>query len=224
MHSEYQSATRIKSHFGVSSSSLRRWAQASQIRCLRFGGAGKRLYHFHDIQKYLGAESKSSDHGQKTQKIIYCRVSSAHQKEDLQRQIQDLSGHYPQHIIISDIASGLNFKRKGLQTLLDKTFEGLVQEVVVLHKDRLCRYGIEILEYIFQKSGTRFLVHGQETQEPKDDTQELAEDLLAITNVFVARHNGRRSATNRRMRRKESGIQSNQDTLIPNQKTTSDSL
>ena len=172
------------------------------------GKKGKRLYCVKDLEEYLGfdrtqensdGERKTSD-GYKTETILYCRVSSVAQKEDLQKQIQELKDAYPHHTsVISDVASGLNFKRKGLQRLLDATLRGMVQEVVVLHKDRLCRYGIELMESLFDKTGTRFVVHSQSSN-GENSTQELAEDLLAITNVFVARNNGRRSAENRRQR------------------------
>jgi predicted site-specific integrase-resolvase len=146
---EYQTASDLQRYFGISTSSLRRWSLQTNnkkfIRCLRYGQTGKRLsfhktfgFHYQDVRRHLGLASSEKDH-KKTEKIVYCRVakrslksSSAHQKEDLQRQIQDLSEYYPDHIVISDIASGLNFKRKGLQTLLDKTVAGLVQEVVVI--------------------------------------------------------------------------------------------
>ena len=213
---EYRTASVIQNYFGISTSSLRRWSNTKLIKCLRYGQTGKRLYHFPDVER----------DNKKTEKILYCRVSSTHQKEDLQRQIQDLSEYYPDHIVIS---AGLNFKRKGLwqsheptATLLDKTFAGLVQEVIVLHKDRLCRYGIEILEFIFQKFGTKFVVHSQETK--VDDTKDLADDLLAITTIFVARHNGRRSAANRRRRTKESGTKSDKNTTLSDQRTTNDSI
>ena len=87
-----------------------------------------------------------------------------------------------------------------MQALLEQVYSGTVSEVVVRHKDRLCRYGLELVEFLLQKSGTRLVV---QSGEPVSCTQELADDLLAITTVFVARHNGQRSAENRRRRRVE---------------------
>ena len=75
---------------------------------------------------------------------IYARVSSAKQKGDLDRQIQDLQEAYPGHIVIRDIASGVNFKRKGLQTILEHVLSGLVNEVVVMRRDRLARIGADL--------------------------------------------------------------------------------
>ena len=78
----------------------------------------------------------------------------------------------------------------------------MVQEVVVAHKDRLCRYGAELLEFIFKRFGTKLVVHSHTAGGYHENpTREPADDLLAVTTVFVARHNGRRSAENRRKRK-----------------------
>src|SRR5688572_8548459 len=76
------------------------------------------------------------------------------EERDLERQIQDLQFKFPDHEIISDVGSGLNYKRKNFQILLDRVYDGPIQEVVVLHKERLCRYGLELVEFIFKKTGT----------------------------------------------------------------------
>ena len=93
-------------------------------------------------------------------------------------------------------------ERKGFKTLLDAVVDGLVEEVVVMHRDRLCRFGADLLDSIFAKTGTKLVVHCS-PDGPEDDSRELADDLLAVTTVFVARHNGRRSADNRRRRSRE---------------------
>jgi putative resolvase len=199
----YQPAAIITKQIQVSTQTLRKWANNGVIRCLRAGENGKRFYHVEYLHKHLGM-SACNQASQQTEKIIYARVSSAHQKEDLLRQIQDLQTAFPDHTLVSDIGSGLNFKRKGLRSLLDKVLDGVVKEIVVMHKDRLCRYGTELLEFIFQKAGTKFVVYGQD-EKHQSDTQELADDLLAITTVFVARNNGKRSAENRRRRKRNVG-------------------
>jgi DNA invertase Pin-like site-specific DNA recombinase len=73
-------------------------------------------------------------------------LRSRHQrppKNDLGRQVEDLKHDYTKHNVVKDIGSGLNFKRKGLRSILEQVFSGMVQEVVVAHTDRLCRYGAE---------------------------------------------------------------------------------
>jgi predicted site-specific integrase-resolvase len=202
----YQPACLVRKQFEVSISTLRRWAEKGVVRFVRCGINGKRLYHIADLHRHLGVTEEESDQEERqTEKIIYTRVSSSRQKEDLQRQIQDLQTAFPEHSVISDIGSGLNFKRKGLSSLLDRVLQGLVKEVVVMHKDMLCRYRSELMEFVFKKAGTRFVVHGQDPE--SNNTRELADDLLAITIVFVARHNGQHSAANRRRRKRAAGQQ-----------------
>ena len=66
----------------------------------------------------------------------------------------------------------------------ERVHKGTVSEVVVRHKDRLCRYGLEIVEWIFQKAGTRLVVLSRPQDQVINDTNELADDLLSIVNVF----------------------------------------
>lgn len=126
-------------------------------------------------------------------KICYCRVSSHGQRDDLQRQVQRMREDFPDHRIITDIGSGINFKRRGLQTILERTCSGLVSEVVVAYRDRLCRFAFELLERIFCINHVRLVVLHEGVEGRGDNTNnELAEDLLAIVNVFTCRVNGRR--------------------------------
>jgi predicted site-specific integrase-resolvase len=134
-------------------------------------------------------------------KVCYARVSSEHQQRDLERQITDLQQHFPGNEIVSDIGSGLNWKRRGFTALLERIHAGGVEEVVVTRKDRLCRFGSELVEWIFAKNGTQLVVLGSDVGADSSEAGELAEDLLSIVTVFVARHNGLRSAANRKRRR-----------------------
>jgi putative resolvase len=188
----------IRKKYAVSASTLRNWAANGTIEALSYGSSNKRLYSQRTIEHHLGVTSTQQP--QAKSGIIYARVSSRAQEVsgDLQRQVGDLQTAYPQHQVITDVASGLNFKRRGLQTLLERVYSGVVSEVVVMHKDRLCRYGLELICFILEKAGTKLVVHGNAA--PEDRTQELADDLLAITTIFVARHHGQRSATNKRRR------------------------
>ena len=166
------------------------------------------------LKKLLGEEKQEEQ--KQARGIVYARVSSQHQRAsgDLQRQLDDLRCKYPTHDIITDVGSGLNFRRPGLQRLLERVYSGMVTEVVVRHKDRLCRYGLDLLEFILQKAGTRLVV---QSGEPVSSTQELADDLLAITTVFVARHNGQRSAENRRRRKLDEADEDEEGQSLPGQ-------
>lgn len=133
-------------------------------------------------------------------RIIYARVSSSKQTEDLERQVEALQKEYPGHETYKDIRSGLNFKRKRFEALLEQIHLGTVQEVVVSYRDRLCRYGFELFESLCRFNGTKIVVHN--SSENTDCQQELSEDLLAICNFFVARNNGRRSSNTKTKKRK----------------------
>lgn len=198
----YKSASKVRQTYDISNETLRRWAKAEKLAIIKTPG-GKRLYSIADIRRILN--DKQSEHEQIAQKakVCYARVSSEHQKGDLDRQIEYLRHHFPDHEIISDIGSGLNWKRRGFMSILERVHSSKVKEVVVTRKDRLCRFGIELVEWIFEKNGTELLILGSDVISNNDETKELAEDLLSIVTVFVARHNGLRSASNRK-RRKES--------------------
>jgi predicted site-specific integrase-resolvase len=131
----------------------------------------------------------SSLNGVERVKVIYARVSSKGQKEDLQSQIAHLRARFPDYELIEDIGSGLNFKRKGFRSLLERIMQGVVGEVVVAHKDRLCRFGFDIIEIIANKNACKLLVLDESKLSPQ---AELVQDLLSIIHVFSCRLYGLR--------------------------------
>ena len=123
--------------------------------------------------------------------FCYCRVSTRSQSDDLQRQVDFFRDRFPNHVIIKDIGSGLNFKRKGIQTLLDAAIKGNIREIVVTHKDQLCRFGFELFERILPKcSNGKIVVLNHTETSPQE---ELINDLLSIITVFSSRLYGLRS-------------------------------
>jgi predicted site-specific integrase-resolvase len=96
---------------------------------------------------------------------------------------------YPGHSIVSDVGSGLNFKRRGLRSVLERSMRGEVEEVVVAHRDRLARFGTELIDWILRVHGTRLMVQHAPVETPES---ELADDLLAVVTVFACRRNGKR--------------------------------
>jgi predicted site-specific integrase-resolvase len=188
--------------FRVSRSSLANWSNQGKIRANRTPG-GNRLYSYRDVSKLLGGSDRESEEViQKKERIVYCRVSSSHQKEDLKRQISDLSSKYPEHRVVQDVGSGLNFKRQGLQTILELLFKRAISELVVAYRDRLCRFGFELFGTLCKEHEVKLVVqYGSLGSEEN----ELAQDLLAITNYFVAKNNGKRAAEARKRRREEKG-------------------
>ena len=131
--------------------------------------------------------------------------------DDLKRQEDFFRQKYPSYVLVTDIGSGINWKRKGLKTILEQCIDGNVEEVVVAYKDRLCRFGYELFEWICKKHNTSIVVLNP-VSETEDRTKELSEDLLSIVTVFVAKNNGLRSSHNRQMRHQS---QKNQDATQP---------
>ena len=123
--------------------------------------------------------------------ICYCRVSSQKQKEDLERQINVMKEKYPNHLIISDIGSGLNFKRKGLLDIINMAIKNEIDEVVIAYKDRLARFGYDLIEIILKEQSNANIIILNKTEE-KTTEQELTEDIISIMNVYVAKINGLR--------------------------------
>ena len=195
----YKGAKWVGDHYGASPSALRSWANNGILRCIRTPGSGKRLYDVNQLDELMG---HSSARATTSCSIIYARVSSSKQRSDLQRQVRELQQAYPNHRVITDIASGINFKRPGLRALLDAVHRRGVSQVVVMHRDRLARFAIDLLEYIFRQQSVKLVVHRQ-CQAGAESTQQLAEDLMAITTVFVASHHGKRAAEGRRRRKRQ---------------------
>lgn len=192
------SGATIRKSYDVSSSTLRSWAEQGKVKVVRSqGGKGKRLYCLADFKRQVGLDCEET---QPRRRLCYARVSSVHQHADLERQCDDLRRTYPNHELIKDTGSGLNWKRPGLLTLLDAVCGGIVAEVVVAHRDRLARIGVELLEWLFERYDTRLVVLDR-ADERQSEADELRDDLLAVVTFFVARNNGRRSAANRKRRR-----------------------
>jgi predicted site-specific integrase-resolvase len=171
---------------GVHPATLRKWHKSGKIDVL-LTEAGQRLYN---VDKFIGI----SDESNSRKKICYCRVSSKKQKNDLQNQIQYLQSKYPAHTIVTDIGSGINWNRKGLQNILELVFANNVSEIVVAHKDRLCRFAFDLLEWIFVQHGVKVIVCDQENHSPES---ELSEDLMSIIHIFSCKQNGKRRYKNK---------------------------
>ena len=183
--------------FGVTPNTIRRWANTNKIKFIR-KPSNQRIYYLPVSSHSTTSKNKSSEKqicdtnnlvSKTFKKFIYCRVSSAKQKDDLKRQCDFLSNKYPDHIIVKDIASGLNYKRRGLLYMLEESFKGRVESIVVFSKDRLCRFGFELIEWLFLQNNTKLMVHEQIDKSPE---QEFSEDILAILQVFACRWNGKR--------------------------------
>lgn len=168
---------------GLHPNTLRRYADNNQIKYIKSIG-GQRLY---DIEDFLGTTGTTDNF----ETILYCRVSSSKQRDDLHRQINSLQEVYPEAEVIKDIGSGLNFKRKGLQTLLERILSGKKFRVVVAYRDRLARFGVDVFEFLIKQNGGELVVLNKPDNQSVEE--EFTEDLLAVLHYFSCKMQGRRS-------------------------------
>jgi putative resolvase len=171
------------SKLGVSTKTLERWLEAGKIEGI-FTQGGQRRYNLDSVIPVRPGNPRDE-----RLTVLYARVSSRSQKADLEQQVNFLKSRYPDAEIITDIGSGLNFKRKGLQTLLDRVLSNTIKLVVVAHKDRLCRFGFDIIAWLCTRQQTEILVLDQKKLSPE---REMVEDILAIVHVFSCRLYGLR--------------------------------
>ena len=178
---------------------LYQWEKKGWIETIRSKG-GIRLYN---VDKYMReinitnnveattVEELNIDNVTDRININYVRVSSVGQKDDLERQEAQLKAKYPNNIIIKDIGSGINLNRKGLRKIIDLAIKGKVNEVVIAYKDRLTRFGFDLIEDIIKKysNGKIIIINQAEDITPEE---EITQDLLQIMNVFTAKMNGLR--------------------------------
>lgn len=156
-----------------------------------------RYYSQEQLNHFLGLKSKTKLN-KKT--IGYCRVSSHKQKDYLERQVENVKTYMYtkgyQFEIITDIGSGINYNKKGLNKLIDMITNSEIDKIVILYKDRLIRFGYELIENLCEKYGTTIeIIDNTE----KTEEQELVEDLIQIVTVFSCRLQGKRANKAKKM-------------------------
>ncbi|GCL40603.1 IS607 family transposase [Anabaena sp. FACHB-1250] len=183
---------------GVSVKTVRRWADAGKLRFER-SPSGHRRFYLADITRIT-----PRDFNQLEDRITinYARVSSNDQKEDLTRQRQVLeafsSANGWQFETISDLGSGLNYNKKGLQKLLKRIMQGDVGRLVLTHKDRLLRFGSEIVFTMCEEFETQVVIINKSIEETTCE-QELVTDMIELITVFSARLYGSQSDKNKKL-------------------------
>ncbi len=176
---------------GVTSDTLRNWDSSGKISTVRTT-SNQRLYNKQDILNLTRCNIPSVQ----KRKIAYCRVSSSKQKNDLTRQENFFKTNYPTFELVSDVGPGLNWKRKGLLSILDAALSGNLSEVMVAHKDRLCRFSFELLEFIFTRSNIKLTLLDQEDHQ--SNSRELSDDIMSIIHVYSGRKMGKRRYKNQK--------------------------
>jgi predicted site-specific integrase-resolvase len=162
---------------GVCLRTLRRWEAEGKINTVRTP-SGQRRY---DIEKFIKEESED---GRRRATVIYARVSTRPQIKDLHRQVERLSVLYPGAEVIKEVAGGLNLRRKGLLSLLGRVLKGDIKVIVVAHKDRLARFGFDLIEWLCETHDCQVVVLNQDSLSPH---QELVADIIAILHSFSSR-------------------------------------
>ena len=181
---------------GVSITTLRRWEASGRLVPEHTAGGHRR----YDLAK-LRPEMFRAEENTGRRTVAYARVSSHDQKEDLERQKQVLELYCAQQgwtfELISDLGSGMNYHKKGLKRLLDAIVDGEVGRLVITHKDRLLRFGAELVFAICEAREVEVVIlnQGEDTTFEED----LAKDVLEIITVFSARLYGSRSRKNQKL-------------------------
>lgn len=173
---------------GLTTASLRRMHESGECIPYHITKGGTRYYSLDQLKDFSTADKK--------EKLVigYCRVSNSSQKDDLKTQINNIKSYmYAKGYnfeIISDIGSSINYKKKGLQELLDKINNQEISKIVILYKDRLIGFGFELIEYLCKINNVEIEIIDNTEQSKK---QELSDDLIQIITIFANRLYGQRS-------------------------------
>jgi putative resolvase len=175
---------------GRTTNTLQKWDREGKLTAHRSPTTNRRYYTHDQYLHYRGLVAQEQG-----LTIVYSRVSAVAQKPDLVNQINALEAYCKQHSIkvdewMSDLGSGLDYKRKQFNRLMEMIELGQVRRLLIAHRDRLVRFGYEYFEAFCQRHHTEIVVINGENLSPE---QELVRDLIAIVTVFSARLHGLRS-------------------------------
>ena len=193
--SKYYSINKFSKILGVSAQTLRNLDKKGKLHPHHTSSNGYRYYSHEQLNQVMNVKPNLD-------RIVigYCRVSSNKQKDDLERQIENmklyLTAQGKPFEIISDIGSGIDYKKKGLKELMKRISQNKVDKVVVFYKDRLLRFGFELVEYIasLYDCNIEIIDHTEKTEQ-----QELVEDLVQIITVFSCKLQGKRANKARKL-------------------------
>ena len=176
---------------GVSIQTLRNWDKEGKLKPTYVTENGYRYYSEDLLNKFRNIKNVNKI---KKKNILYARVSTKDQKDDLDRQVDNLKQYaYSKGYsfeIITDIGSGVNYKKEGLLKMINLVECGEVDRIIVLYKDRLIRFGYDLIEYICKLNDTKIEIVDNSTISKE---QELTEDLIQIITVFSNKLYGARS-------------------------------
>ena len=178
---------------GVTTTTLRRMHQSGELIPAHISNGGTRSYSTEQLKLFQSSNNERIVIG-------YCRVSTPSQKDDLETQVQNVKSYmYAKGYkfdIIKDIGSGINYKKKGLKELINRIENNEVSKVVILYKDRLIRFGFELIEYLCEINNVEIeVIDNSECSKEK----ELTDDLIQVITVFANRLYGQHSKKTKRL-------------------------
>ena len=177
---------------GTCVNTLRRWEASGELVPTRKTQGGTRYYSVSELMNVGEIDAPT---------VCYARVSSHDQKEDLQRQQEMLETYCAakgwRTEVIADLGSGMNYRKKGLNKLLEMILKKSVKRLVITHKDRLLRFGAELIFALCEAQGIEIIII-HKGEQPRFE-EELAKDVLEIITVFSARLYGSRSHKNKQL-------------------------
>lgn len=177
---------------GTTPGTLRKWEARGEITPARKSKGGTRYYAVEDLTGLNSSELPT---------LAYARVSSHDQKADLDRQHAMLEAYCAakgwRSEVIRDLGSGMNYNKKGLKTLLEAILRKTTKRLVLTHKDRLLRFGAELVFTLCELQGVEVVIIHKGDQPTFEE--ELAQDVLEIITVFSARLYGSRSRKHKNM-------------------------
>lgn len=174
---------------GKSPATVRRWEREGRLQARR-GPTGQRYFTDTDVRRVL--QPGFGDAARKT--VVYCRVSSPGQKDDLASQVAALEQFCLARGLavdewVTEIGGGMNLTRRKFLAVMDRIERGEIGVLVIAHTDRLARFGYDYLEHVAVKNGCEIVVANQESLSPQ---QEMVQDLLSIVHTFSCRLYGLR--------------------------------
>ena len=185
MSTKIVKASEAAKYYDISIPNLRKWAREGSIPVEQTPGG----HYNYVIPVRPKFDENEPVNGEWAPYVIYTRVSSRKQEDDLERQVRYMSNLYPDFTVVRDVGSGINYKRKGFQTILERLFKGDIKKVVVAHQDRFVRFGFDFFEWLFPQFGAVLETVERQNANTEDD---LVGDIMEVFTVFTSRYYGRR--------------------------------
>jgi putative resolvase len=171
----YLTPKQVQDKYGYHPKTLAQWANEGKIKC-NVSPGGHRRYLVSSLDGLTQQTAKKV--------INYARVSTPGQKGDLKTQIEYLGSRYPGTETVSDIGSGLNFKRKKFLALMERVLKREIQTIVVAHKDRLCRFGFDFIEWFCNQHECEIVILNNTYKSPH---AELMDDFMSVMHCFSSK-------------------------------------